>query len=819
MKTKKLIVGILLFVATIFCFAFMSNVNAASGLGYLRITRERSGVETYEPIRPNVQKGPYDVTYKHQLYSEEQNTKNVWKIVTSDEKGNIPQKQEIKDLYCLRAGLGFTNNEGSADNSAPVLYDLAYSIDEDGYKRIQKILYKTTDKEETDNSETLDNAKITIFKEDELDNLNAVLWILDNMILEPNTEGMTEEEIKEYEREYEEQFKAYLEEYAGYDFETDNPHPLTVLSRADVEAIQQLALWYFTNAEEEDYHNTNNGLEAEPKLAPLYVNLQSDGEKDGGFYNTYKTGTDEEGNEIQIRSYLTYSSVFTRLDESGDLQDYGKRRQDSAQQLYYALITNGKKAAEKVKKEYEAYLVKKAEAEANGTQINKNEIKSKLYTPNKEITVYLASGENGLEAAIQQPVVQVKEREADIVLRKFVTKVENKDKTIDLSANESTTREPKVDTTYFNSVVNGKLQKTAIYNHDKFPPVNVEKGDFVTYTIRLYNEGEVTAYIKQVTDYLPEYLSLDITDEEREAYWQMRTADEPRVLISTEFCEIEGAGGLLNYEEIADKKLVNVGIPAAKRNLDATKPEESWILSYVDIKVRCKVSDYTPMEIVQTNIAEVTRMEGKPGVELSSELKDRDSQTGNVELPPTEKYPSLSDYKLEESKKQKYVPGQQDDDDFDKVVVKKPAVDMALRKFITKIDDIEYDRVPIPDLSGIDTVGTAIYNHDKDALPVKEGSIVTYRIRLYNEGEVDGYVTEVKDYISKYLKYVPSDDNNWDSSEGKDYDTLVTKENCKVVDVGGKIAKTEKTKELKDILIPAYDKTAEERKEIKLCRN
>lgn len=819
MKTKKLIVGSLLFVAIIFCFMLTSKVEATSGLGYLKITRERNATETYMPIREGVKEGPYDVTYRHQLYSEEQNTRNVWKIVTSDEKGNIPQKQEIKDLYCLRAGLGFTNNEGSADNSDPVLYDLAYSIDEDGYKLIQKILYKTTDGEETDNTETLDNAKITIFKEEELDNLNAVLWILDNMLLE----DASEEEVK-----------AYLEEYAAYDFKTDDPHPLTVLSRADIEAIQQLAIWYFTNADEEDYHNTNEGAKAEPKLATLYAYLQSDGVKDAGFYNTY--------NKAGERDYLTYSDMFVRPDENADLQDYGGKRQKAAEQLYYALIVNANKASENVKKEYNAYLVKKAEAEAAGTVLDAKEIKSKLYTPNREITVYLASGENGLEAAIQQPVVQVKEKEADIALRKFITKVENENSTIDLSSNKATTREPSVDTSDFNRIVNGKLQKTAIYNHSK-EAVPVKKGDFVTYTIRLYNEGEVPAYIKQVTDYLPEYLSLDITDEEREAYWQMRTADEPKVLISTEFCKIEGAGGLLNYDEIEDKILANVEIPAAKRNPDAKSEEESWILSYVDIKVRCKVSEYIPMELAQTNIAEVTIMKDKSG----ADLKDRDSQTGNVVIPQNENNSEEDSYRPNytggDNKKElyyngknviidnegnKYYPGQQDDDDFDKVIVKKPTVDMALRKFIKTVENEdgitdlstneETTREPNPDLSGIDALGTAIYNHTKEPVPVKAGNIVTYTIRLYNEGEVAGYVTEVKDYTSKYLKYVPSEDeksgNWWTETEGTNYNTLTITENCKVVGVGGKILETEIGKALGDVLIPAYDKTAEEGKQL-----
>ena len=37
-------------------------------------------------------------------------------------------------------------------------------------------------------------------------------------------------------------------------------------------------------------------------------------------------------------------------------------------------------------------------------------------------------------------------------------------------------------------------------------PLVVEKGDIITYTIRVYNEGETAGYAEEVADYLPEGL-------------------------------------------------------------------------------------------------------------------------------------------------------------------------------------------------------------------------------------------------------------------------------------------------------------------------
>ena len=91
MKTKKLIVAILMFMAILMIALFTNTVDAAS-IGYLTITKDRE-VD--------------GITYKHQLYTNNTlSTKNIWKLVTCNQDGTITNT--IPDLYCLRAGLGFT---------------------------------------------------------------------------------------------------------------------------------------------------------------------------------------------------------------------------------------------------------------------------------------------------------------------------------------------------------------------------------------------------------------------------------------------------------------------------------------------------------------------------------------------------------------------------------------------------------------------------------------------------------------------------------------------------------------------------------------
>ncbi|MBO5004815.1 MAG: DUF11 domain-containing protein, partial [Clostridia bacterium] len=100
--------------------------------------------------------------------------------------------------------------------------------------------------------------------------------------------------------------------------------------------------------------------------------------------------------------------------------------------------------------------------------------------------------------------------------------------------------------------------------------------------------------------------------------------------------------------------------------------------------------------------------------------------------------------------------------------------DLALRKFITKVNDKEPAVSRVPELNlislvGLNTTGTAYYNHTKDALTVKTGDIVTYTIRVYNESDIKGKVAEITDYLPRGLEFYSSE------VDGVNYNWKVTK--------------------------------------------
>ena len=312
----------------------------------------------------------------------------------------------------------------------------------------------------------------------------------------------------------------------------------------------------------------------------------------------------------------------------------------------------------------------------------------------------------------------------DIALRKFIVatgkneKIEKKDY---LTNSDGTyQREPVVDTSKLNTVgEDGKLITTAIYNHTK-EPILVQKGDYVVYCLRVYNEGSTDGYAAEVKDYLPEYLEF-VNGEFNDKYgWKV--SEDGRV-VTTSYLS-------------SDKYLIK-----AAQTVDGKIK-----LNYQDIMILCKVKDTAITGEKVTNIAEISKYEDKK----HETVDDRDSGEGNVKVPTDKDLPSYKD-----NESGNYIPGQEDDDDFEKIIIKK--FDLALRKFITKVQENDVT-TRIPQVKYKD--GKISYEHTKDPITLHVNDVVIYTIRVYNEGEIDGYASEISDDIPEYLEYLPEDSTN-----------------------------------------------------------
>ena len=299
----------------------------------------------------------------------------------------------------------------------------------------------------------------------------------------------------------------------------------------------------------------------------------------------------------------------------------------------------------------------------------------------------------------------------DLALRKFIT-----------GKNDATLigREPQVDVT---NLADG-TSTTATYNHPK-NPIDMQRGDIVIYTIRVYNEGSMDGYANEITDYLPEELEF-LPDHEINQEYEWQVSSDGRH-VTTDYLS-------------KDKET------SSRQNL--LKAFDGTILDYKDVKIACKIKDSAEVGKKLTNLAEITESKDSEG----NDVVDRDSETDNVEVPTDEDLPNYKDDEIDKD----YVPGQEDDDDFEKVKV--VYFDLALRKFITAVDDTEITN-RIPQLSmGED--GNIHYDHTKDPVEVENGNIVTYTLRIYNEGLMSGYASKVKDDVPDGLEFLPDNEIN-----------------------------------------------------------
>ena len=321
----------------------------------------------------------------------------------------------------------------------------------------------------------------------------------------------------------------------------------------------------------------------------------------------------------------------------------------------------------------------------------------------------------------------------DLALRKFITIISTNGNFEDTNTTTTYNRVPQIDS----SKLKAGTAQTAIYNHSK-DPIYLNTGDYILYTIRAYNEGDIAGYASEIADYLPENIEfVDSTDEYIKGINDKWTYDAKTRKVTT-----------------TTDKLLNA--------FDAENDNGKGSgLSYVDVQIVCKVSKNAPTNKKLTNIAEITEYKDEDGKVIEPTIGDRDSKPENFpeNLKDEDKRPDYNGGE-DKDKTDDYIPGQEDDDDFEKVIVKEnPKFDLALRKFITDISGKEVT-TRIPKVEYKDN--KISYKHPKDVVKVVVADTVTYTLRVFNEGEIAGFAEKVSDDIPEYLEFLPEHKTNRD---------------------------------------------------------
>ena len=723
MKRKGIIFITILFLVTCMLSLF-TTVKAATGSMYLNIKLLRNS------------------GYGYKLAS---NNKNVWKIYETDGNGN--DKGLNSTIYCLKGGPGFGSSDYVSGTPQETHYTQYFNLKDPNSitpNQYKNVLPDTSSKE-----------------------YKALLWILDNCYVAPKTNPTTEEANRAVQDK-----KNLLNAAAAYAEEVSNTdvtiNELNLLTDDDIDAVQQIAVWYYTNPEGDPYHVTsidfwlNSVQGTENSTFKSMINFGDDGWDRANACQAlfdYLVQTPQKAdftytidNSNVTPNPIKIADTDARIVKNGDNYIVGPFRLQRQGNINYSfdakfldqnntvissitLLDSNKDQTNKSIKN----LVGEDFYISVPTSANIESIKLEIsgsYTTTK--STYW-SVENP-DSAKDQPVVKVEkskidfndsktvikeeEKYFDLALRKFIISINGQAPSID--------RTPQIDATELAKLISGTTT-TANKVHTK-DPLTVNNGDKVVYKIRVYNEGKIDGYATEITDYLPSGL-------------EFIPSSESTINQTYGWTNPSGDGKTIKTAYLADKLI------------EAFNGTE---LKYVDVEVECKVVAPTQSTDQRLkNIAEITAHKDKDGNET---VIDRDSQPNNVNK---DNYGTTS---------------QEDDDDFEDLIMFGKYFDLALRKFITAVNNKEItNREPQVVLDALKdgSSTTATYNHPKTPVNVYNGDIVTYTIRVYNEGQLDGYVTEITDHLPQQLEFIVDDELNakygWILSEdGRTVKTNIT---------------------------------------------
>ena len=378
--------------------------------------------------------------------------------------------------------------------------------------------------------------------------------------------------------------------------------------------------------------------------------------------------------------------------------------------------------------------------------------------------------------------VKVEGKAFDLSLQKFITKINGNA--------PSKSREPVVDV----SKLKDGTSTDATYTTTK-SALSVEQGDVVIYTVRVYNEGDLSGYAEEVADYIPEGLGFLVNHTTNvDNYWSIpenaKTVKLSTISNGTKNLETDDFTDVKNLSDVdvvlGSAKLTSTKLkssPTDTKNLiKAFDKEKSETLDYKDIQVACIVLTNVSTGTNLRNIAEIT----KDSDENREEVTDRDSTPDTVD---PNRYPGDDE--------------NQDDHDYENLTPQE--FDLSLQKFITGVNDKKVDGRE-PKVS-VNSEGKVQFSSTASPLQVENNDIITYTIRVYNEGNIAGYAKEVADDLPEGIEFLPDNDTNkkygW---KLYDKDRNETSDVSQAVSVKTDYLSKEKSEERKDdCLLKGFD--------------
>ncbi len=791
MNLKK----VLLSLTTILVFTIFVAVN---GIAYAAEQRYMGVIPLMEHNTPHM---GYSIGETGQ-----NNAATIWNIVKY-KASSIGSGYENGNYYCLKSGVGFATTDTATGNRNPQLYNVSYDMrtKRDEIKKQNDIL------------EGLVTGKVgEINSYDAILAVLDSLYLPGKSTEEDKKELIyrliqyAQQNSTKYSTYIDLMVKAFdlPEDMFIADFIKENSplkYDLTeyALTDNDIRAIQQAVLWYFTNHEEptrfdktidkgftswlyytmngQNYEplsnyekeftsegqQTGKGLAREKQAIVLYNYMIEQAKENASSYTNSssnsgapaKVSTTKLNGEISGDNYVIGPIKIERLNATPYTIDFTVKNE--GKDVNYQLLNHNKEAVKN------GTTVKDLVGEDFYLSIPKSQVKSitvniAINYSNTTMTLWASTQNNS-----EQPIVEVdkqkqsipvslnfsSEKSFDLALRKYITKVNDKELT------GASSRIPNIDESTLISTT------TATYKHKK-DPVTVATGHKVTYKMTIYNEGEMAGRATKVVDQLPTGLKFSKV--------------------------VSGNFELGSYDETTNTlNLV--------RKADNTENLEGYTTGTLDsetIEIECTVTA-TPdakNNKILTNVAWISEEIDEEGTVITTQVgKDRDSEPANK---PDVNKDNMSNYTGRENKTDLsdsnfYYKGQQDDDDFEKLVLLPEMpneFDLKLIKHITQVNGkdvpnrVESIDVSKLNISSADSKTTADYKLNKEPIGVAKGDIVTYTFNIYNEGMIDGYAQEITEDVPAGLQFI------WSEKQGEELkaDTTLTKEEKEAIEFNQK---------------------------------
>ena len=671
-----------------------------------------------------------------------------------DEEYKIP-------YYCLRGRVGFGATPDSDVSSEAVKYKRIGEM----HKNAQDLISRYNEVYANENGGNVNLGA----------NYNQILWILDNIYIPTDNEenGYTAENFK---TELFNRVEQYVRNTTINNNYVINSTQRKQITDDDLEVIAQLAIWYYTNKDDtdpisvsrpernistylgfidEDLNYNNNIMSMERKEILNYIYQ---------YYidtaNEYASGYGDANEREIVSISREFDKTLELKIESIDLPEenprielpenhyfkigpfkIGDNTQNTISQNDIILIDNNGTVVPRVKQNIPVYYFMNSDGEQiitddnslhEGTVYYLKVLKAPVTLNNYDMTTVTLktsshyfrttadiyeSEENPSESQIvvriDKKLIEVEDEITskkifDLSLRKFIKSVNNAGTT------RTYDRVPRIDiSTLKNGMRNekGQTEYTATYSHPG-TVVPVETGDIVKYGIRVYNEGNMNGKATEVTDYLPDGLEFIPASESQ--------TNERYGWTSTDGKEVK-----TNYLADTVIKAVDNTKRVAGNEIWQSDINQNGGLYYAEIEIECRVVA-TPGNTKTSlrNIAAITEDKDEEG----NDVEDRDSIPGN---------PGLEDYqnKVDNNGTKINSTYKEDDDDFELLELRAAKFDLALRKFISKVERTENgqtinlaltSREPRVEISALKdgTATTARYIHPKNTLSLKRGDVI-----------------------------------------------------------------------------------------------